>query len=83
MIYLNLSNGSFSNSIDIMGKSGIGLREVGYNDNIMTSKIFHNLGTYFDLKAALMRLLSFIMALRGNFLMTSPIIRSTQGIFLD
>lgn len=43
---------------------------------MVTSSTFYSLGTYFSLKAALMRLVSFIIAFLSNYLKTFPVIRS-------
>lgn len=47
---------------------------------MITFAIFHKLGTYLRRDAALVRLVSFILALRGSCLSASSVIRSKPGV---
>jgi hypothetical protein len=72
MIGFILLSSNFSNSFDITGNNEIGLYDKvscgGFPGLgiIITSATFHTPGTYFNLKAALIRLVSFTMAFLGR-----------------
>lgn len=77
----------FSKSFDIIGSSDIGLYDKISVDGfpgfgiIITSANFHMLGVYFNLIAALMMLVSFIIPFFGSCLRISPVIKSKPGDF--
>jgi len=78
---------NFSKSFDITGNNEIGLYDAASCGGfpgfgiLITSATFHSLGTYFSLKAALIRLVIFIIAFLGSCCRTSPVMRSNPGAF--
>src|SRR5215510_8625742 len=87
MMGFSLLMSNFSNSFDITGNNEIGLYDAASCGGfpgfgiIITSATFHSLGTYFSLKAALIRLVIFTVAFLGSCCKTSPVMRSNPGAF--
>jgi hypothetical protein len=88
MIGFNLLIRNFSKSFDITGNNETGLYDAalcggfpGFG-TMVSSATFHSLGTYFSLKAALIRLVIFTIAFLGSCCRTSPVITSNSGAFL-
>lgn len=90
MIGFNLRNNIFSNNFDITDNKEIsdGLYNVACYDGfpgfniVMTSAIFHNLGTYFNLNAAFIMIVSFTIAFLVSFFKMLPVIKSNSDAFL-
>ena len=86
-IGFNLLISNFSKSFNITGNIEIGPYHAascsgfpGFGITI-TSATFHRLGTYFRLKAALIKLVIFTIAFLGSCCRTSPVMRSNPGAF--
>ena len=88
MIGFNLLISNFSKSFDLTGNNEIGLYDAASCGGFLgfcfmkTSATFHNLGTYFSLKAALIRLVIFTTAFLSSCCRTSPVMRSNPSAFL-
>jgi hypothetical protein len=87
MISIKRFNRRFSNSFDRTGNKDIGLYDVAACCDLpgleimMTSATFHNSGTYFRRKDALIRLVSFTRDFIGSSFKIFPVIRSKPSAF--
>jgi hypothetical protein len=87
MMGFSLLISNFSNSFDITGNNEIGLYDAASCGGfpglgiMITCATFHSLGTYFSLKASLIRLVIFTIAFLGSCCKTSPVIRLNPGAF--
>lgn len=87
MILILFSN-NFSKSLEIIGSDEIGRYDVNSFRSfpglgiIVTSAIFHTVGTCLSLNAAFIKLVSLTMPFLGSCFRTPPVISSYPGAFL-